>query len=85
MFGAARMCGTKSMDKEEFVKRNRMWDEFTLQSLRYVDLGERGIARKCTFTIALCYLKSIRAAINHEESFTYKRNFDQEKKYVKRI
>lgn len=39
MFGAARMCGAKSMDKEEFVKRNRMWDEFTLQSLRYVNLG----------------------------------------------
>jgi len=52
MFGVARMYGAKSMDKEEFVKRNRMWDEFTLQSLRYVDLG--GIARKCTFTIALC-------------------------------
>lgn len=62
MFGAARMCGAKSMDKEKFVKRNRMWGEFTLQSLCYVDLGEYEIARKCTFTITLCYLENIRIA-----------------------
>jgi len=49
--------GVKSTDKEEFVKRNRMWDEFTLQSLRYVD-PERRIARKCVkLAIALCYLE----------------------------
>lgn len=65
------MCDAKSMDKEKFVKRNRMWDEFTLQSLCYVDLGEYGISRKCTFTITLCYLKSIRVAIKRKESFMY--------------
>lgn len=96
MFGAARMCGTKSMDKEKFVKRNRMWDEFTLQSLCYVDLGEYGIARKCTFTITLCYLKSIRVAIKREGPFiheiyllisneiVYAKQL-REKKYFKRI